>query len=249
MKTTHPVPVALFTLVLITLMAGSALAEIPDTFTNLEVFPKDVGKRQLMGVMRDFSSSLGVKCTFCHVQKSPGDFDSIDWASDDLEHKQVTRGMMTMVRNINSELLPQATGQQGGKVRCYTCHRGLADPRPLDMVLLDTMESDGVEVGLARYRELRDEYYGSGSYDFSPSVLTGVAETVAQGRGDLDGAVEILDLGTEMNPEDPFTYLMKSQILMMQGDKAGALANVEKVLELAPEMEQAQKILQQLKSE
>ena len=160
MKTTLPLPVAFSTLILITLVAGSALAEIPDTFTNLEVFPKEIGKRELLGAMRDFSQSLGVKCTFCHVQKSPGDFDSIDWVSDDLEHKQVTRGMMSMARNINSELLPAATGEQGGKVRCITCHRGLKNPHPLDKVLLETIESDGVEVGVARYRELREEYYG-----------------------------------------------------------------------------------------
>ena len=236
-------------LILITLLSGSALAEIPDTFTNLEVFPKDIGKRQLLGAMRDFSTSLGVRCTSCHVQKSPGDFDSIDWARDDLEPKKVTRGMMTMVRNINSDLLPAATGEAGGKVRCITCHRGLQNPRPLDQVLLDTIETDGVDVGLARYRELRDEYFGSGSYDFSPAVLTGLAETVAQGRGDMDGAVKILDLGIEMSPEDTYTYLMKSQILIMQGDKAGALANAEKAVQLDPENEQAHKILQQLKSD
>jgi hypothetical protein len=249
MKTTLPLPVAFSTLILITLVAGSALAEIPDTFTNLEVFPKDIGKRELLGAMRDFSQSLGVKCTFCHVQKTPGDFDSIDWVSDDLEHKQVTRGMVSMVRNINSELLPAATSEQGGRVRCITCHRGLKNPRPLDKVLLETIDSDGVEVGVARYRELREEYYGSGSYDFSPTTLTGVAETLAQGRGDMDGAVKILDLGIEVSPEDTYTYLMKSQILIMQGDKAGALASAEKAAQIDPENEQAQKIIQQLKSE
>jgi len=236
-------------LILITVLAGSALAEIPDTFTNLEIFPRDIGKRQLLGAMRDFSTSLGVRCTFCHVQKTPGDFDSIDWASDDLEYKKVTRGMMTLARNINSELLPAATGETGGKVRCITCHRGLKNPRPLDQVLLNTIETDGVDVGLARYRELRDEYYGSGSYDFSPAVLTGVAESLAQGQGDMDGAVKFLDLGSEMSPKDIYTHLMKSQILIMQGDKAGALASAEKAVQLDPENEQAQKIIEQLKSD
>lgn len=237
---------AMSVLVLFCLFAGGALAEIPDTFTNLKVFPKDIGKRQLMGAMRDFSSSLGVKCTFCHVQKNPGDFDSIDWASDTLEHKEVSRGMMTMTRNINSELLPAATGEPGGRVKCSTCHRGLANPAPLDKVILKTIENDGVDVGLARYRELRDEYYGKGSYNFGPATLTGVAEVLGQSKGDLDGAVKVLDLGIEMNPEDVATYLMKSQVLIIQGDKGGALASAKKAQELDPDNDQARKIVEQL---
>ena len=130
-------------LVLSAFLTGAAVAEIPDTFSNLEVFPKDIGKRQLLGAMRDFSTALGVKCTYCHIQKVPGDFDSIDWASDQLEYKKVSRGMMAMNRNINSELLPAATGAPGGRVTCITCHRGIQDPRTLRDVLLETIEKDG----------------------------------------------------------------------------------------------------------
>jgi hypothetical protein len=232
-------------LILAALLAGSVQAEIPDTFTNLEIFPKDIGKRELLGSMRDFSTGLGVRCTFCHVQKSPGDFDSIDWASDDLEPKKVTRGMMRMVRNINSELLPAATGEQGRRVRCVTCHRGIEDPRTLDRVVLDTAEKDGVDVGLARYRELREEYYGTGSYDFSPATLSGVAEVLAQGRGDMEGALKALDLSIEMDPDDANTYLMKCQILILEGDKEGVLSNAAKALELDPENDRARQILEQ----
>ena len=246
MKTSNNVPAALFVLIMVGLLAIPAQAEIPDTFTNLEVFPKDIGKRQLMGAMRDFSTSLGVRCTFCHVQKIPGDFDSIDWVSDDLEHKKIARGMMTLVRNVNSELLPNAKAGQGARVKCITCHRGLKDPRTLLAVLLDTMAKDGVDVGISRYRELRDEYYGSGSYDFNPSTLTTVAETLAQSRGDMDGAVKVLALGVEMSPDDVTTHLMRCKVLIMHGDKEGTLASAKKVLELEPDNEMAQKILDQI---
>ncbi len=246
MKTTFFARVAIFGFFLAAILAGAAQAEIPDTFTNLEVFPKDIGKRHLMGAMRDFSTSLGVNCTFCHVQKTPGDFDSIDWANDSLEPKQVARGMMTMVRNINSELLPNATGQQGAKVKCITCHRGLEDPRTLDKVLLSSMEKDGVDVGISRYRELRDEYYGSGSYDFSPATLTTVAEILAQHRGDMDGAVKVLNLAVEMNPDDMATHLMRSQVMIIHGDKEGAVTSAREALRLDPSNEIAQKILKQI---
>lgn len=228
------------------IMAGSALAEIPDTFSNLEVFPKDIGKRQLLGAMRDFSTALGVKCTFCHVQKTPGEFDSIDWASDQLEHKKVARGMISMTRNINRELLPAATGNPGGRVTCLTCHRGIEDPRTLSTVMLDTIEKNGVEVGIARYQELSEEYYGSGSYDFSPSTLTGVAEVLAQDRGDMDGAVVVLDFAVQVNPDDMATHLMRSQVLIFHGDKEGAIASARKALELDPDNEQALRILEQI---
>lgn len=222
-----------------------AMAEIPDTFTNLKVFPQDIGKRQLLGAMRDFSTSLGVRCTFCHIQREPGEFDSIDWASDELDHKEEARGMMMMTRNINSELLPAAVGEGEGRVRCITCHRGLEDPRTLNDVLLDTIEENGVEVGIARYRELREQYYGSGSYDFSPMVLTSLAESLAQGKGDMDGAVQILDLGVEMNPEDVTTHIMRSKVLIFKGDKEGVIASAKKALELDPESQQAREILEQ----
>ena len=246
MKSTILIRVLTFSLITAALSAGPALAEIPDTFTNLKVFPKDIGKRYLMSAMRDFSTSLGVRCHHCHLQKTPGDFDSIDWADDSIEHKEIARGMMTMTRNINSELIPQATKKQGAKVKCVTCHRGLKDPRTLETVLLDTIDKDGVQVGVSRYRELREEYYGSGSYDFNPSTLTVVAETLAQSRGDMEGAVAVLDLAVEMNPEDLATHLMRCQVLIFHGDKEGALASAQEVLKIDPDHEVAIKLIKQI---
>ena len=224
MKITLSVRTAISGLILAVLTAGSGQAEIPDTFTNLKVFPGNVGKQKLLGVMHDFSTALDVHCTFCHIQKTPGEFDSIDWASDGIAKKNVTRGMMMMVRNINGELLPGATGERDSKVRCITCHRGLKDPRTLDRVLLDTIEKDGADVGIARFRELKDEFYGKGAYDFSPRILTVVAETLVMSRGDMDGAMKMLDLGIEVNPDDVATHLMRAQAQVVQGDREGARA-------------------------
>lgn len=246
MKSTLVIGVLTFSLVTAALLTGPVMAEVPDTFTNLKVFPKDIGKLYLMGAMKDFSTSLGVSCTHCHLQKTPGDFDSIDWADDSLEDKEVARGMITMTKKLNSDFIPQATGKQGTTVKCVTCHRGLKDPRTLDRVLLDTIEKDGVEVGISRYRELKKEYYGSGSYDFSPSTLTVVAETLAQSRGDMDGAVAVLDLAVEMNPGDLATHLMRCQVLIFHGDKEGALASAQEVLKIDPDHEVATRLIEQI---
>ena len=47
------------TLVLLCLMAVPAAAQIPDEFTNLELFPKDIGKRELVSAILDTPSFLG----------------------------------------------------------------------------------------------------------------------------------------------------------------------------------------------
>jgi len=75
------------------------------------------------GVMAKYAAALGVgqsgSCNFCHVQ---------DKSADDNPKKNVTRGMITMVKDINSKMAA-ATGQTGKEfVTCYTCHRGKTEP-------------------------------------------------------------------------------------------------------------------------
>lgn len=236
-------------ILMVTLVAGVASAQIPDEFTNLKVFPPDIGKRELIGIMKEFSGALGVRCHHCHVMKVPGDFESIDWASDSLPEKEATRGMMRMVGQLNQNLLPQALGKPGGRVQCITCHRGLADPRTLDLVILESVNNDGADAGISRYRHLRELYYGSGSYDFGPMVLVDVATTLGESHGDTEAALAILDLNTEMNPDHSPSYYMKSQIQVLTGDKDGAVANARKALEIDPENEPARKLLDQLDPE
>ena len=78
---------------------------------NLKVLQAD----QVMATMQTFTTGLGVRCNFCHVQ---GDF-----AADTNPHKATAREMYTMTQQINSHF------PGGAKVSCYTCHRG--DQHPL----------------------------------------------------------------------------------------------------------------------
>ena len=41
--------------------------------TNLQVFPKDIGRPQVLQAMQAFSAALGVTCVHCHVFNGPGD--------------------------------------------------------------------------------------------------------------------------------------------------------------------------------
>lgn len=227
-------------------VGGTARADVPEKFTNLKVLPGDISKPELVGIMRGFSGALGMSCTGCHVEQVPGDRNSIDWASDKLKDKDVARGMMKMVQEINGNLLPAATGEHDFQVRCITCHRGVGKPETLDRVLLKVIDRDGVAAGETRYRELREEYYGTGSYDFSPMTLSKVAEVLAQENSDLAAARSMVLLNLEMTPDDADSYVMLAQLDLAGGDKDAARAGVEKALALEPDNRHAKRLLQQI---
>jgi hypothetical protein len=74
---------------------------------------------QLIPVMNYMGSSLGVKCTFCHVNKD----GKWDFASDEKAEKGTARAMIQMVQGIN-----KVNFKGNPAVGCYTCHRGHAEP-------------------------------------------------------------------------------------------------------------------------
>ncbi len=77
----------------------------PDSFTNLQVLPEDIGTRQLIGTMRSFALGLGVRCTFCHVGEEGQPLATYDFAADDKPQKLKAREMVRMVRSINIDHL------------------------------------------------------------------------------------------------------------------------------------------------
>ena len=230
------------------LSIAPAAAQIPDEFKNLKLLPKEIEKRELVGIMRGFCDALGVRCTHCHTGPTPGELEGVDFASDELEEKRVAREMMKMVDEINGKLLP-ATGRRAlTRVRCATCHRGVTDPEPLDAMLLTVAEKDGASAALARYDELRKKYYGSAAYDFSPGTLNHVAETLAENSKDLDGPIALVRRNIEHAPDAPYSHLMLGQLLAQKGDKAAAIASVERALALDPDNRWAKQMLERLKA-
>ena len=122
-KVAHPTWKSCFLpLVLTVFGAVPAIAQEPgqapklaeDQYKNIQVF-KGMPASQLMEVMHGFTHSLGVKCSFCHVE---GAFDK-----DDKPQKQTARKMIQMARGINKDNF-------GGehRVTCWTCHRGATEP-------------------------------------------------------------------------------------------------------------------------
>jgi hypothetical protein len=74
---------------------------IPDQFTNLKVLPKDITKPKLVDVMKQFSITFGVRCSFCHAVSddlTEGSFDS-----DEKPAKVKARELMKTIQALKIE--------------------------------------------------------------------------------------------------------------------------------------------------
>lgn len=94
--------------------------------TNLKVLPKNTSPEQLHKIMDGIAGSLGVHCSFCHVQNPQT--HHMDFASDAKPDKNMARIMMRMTETINTEYLPQIHDPdampEDKHVTCGTCHQG-----------------------------------------------------------------------------------------------------------------------------
>jgi len=239
--------IALTTLVVLA-MVGPASAQIPDEFENLKVLPKDISKRDLVNIMRQFAGALGKRCNYCHVGENPASLEGYDFASDEKEPKRVARIMMNMTGEINNTHLPELKRDSVIRVRCITCHHGVDEPETIDNIVLAVVEDDGLDAAIAKYREMREEYYGKASYDFSAGPLNTVAESLAGKRDDVAGAITVMKMNIEFNPDQSFSHLFLGQLYQSSGDKAAAIASVEKSLEIDPDNKWAKGMLEKIRA-
>ncbi|HEY6390592.1 MAG TPA: c-type cytochrome [Bryobacteraceae bacterium] len=98
--------------------SGQTAEQAYKNITQLKGTPAD----QLVPSMQFIASSLGVECTFCHVQ---GKMDA-----DDKPAKKTARDMMAMTAAINKNSF---AGQR--QVTCYSCHHGSSHPANTPPVL------------------------------------------------------------------------------------------------------------------
>ena len=220
------------TLAVLVTRAGAAHAQIPETFKNLEVLPKDIRRPELIGVMREFAGSLGVRCVHCHEGEDLPDLKGVDFASDAKEVKRTARAMMKMVRAINDDYIRTLGRKSPVQVGCVTCHRGIAKPRTLDAELALARDEKGVDGMVARYRELRERFYGQAAYDFGPVTLDWMAERrMHEAPAE---AVVLLDLNIEAHPDRAWTRFLMGEARRALGEVEAARASYEKALALEP---------------
>jgi hypothetical protein len=213
-------------------------AQIPEEFGNLQVLPEDIEQRQLVDVMRGFAMGLGVRCWYCHVGEEGKPFSEFDFKSDEKLTKRKARFMLEMTRHLNDERLPSLAevGERADpavRLTCYTCHRGRPVPRTLEEELGQVIAEQGVDAASARYRELREEFYGQGAFNFGEFTLLNVAESLG-GEGRVEDGIEIVKLNLEFFPESGFSYFALGEGHRMLGETAQAIAAYEKAQELVP---------------
>lgn len=108
--------------------ARHAPAQLPQTYTNLQVLPKDITPKALVDVMRSFAIELGTRCEHCHVGEG-NDLSTFNFASDAKPEKATARTMLHMVTALQSQYLKDVGDPTSRpKVTCYTCHRGALKP-------------------------------------------------------------------------------------------------------------------------
>src|SRR5215510_11938500 len=199
----------------IVLLVGSVFAQTQTgggqqapAMTNLQVWPKDTSRAVVLQFMNAFDDSLGVQCNYCHVEQG----GRLDFASDDKREKRVARQMILLRDSINV-VLPAIVGKPAGagptsldghpgapvRVLCSSCHRGLPVPRSIADVVTSAETKGGGRAGLAKFKQLRDKFYGGQQYDFRENALVGIANRALNAKRP-DDAVAYLQANLEYFP-------------------------------------------------
>jgi len=226
--------------------AGGQRAGGPPPMTNLQILPKDSSREQVLTTMAAFTAALGVQCNYCHVQEGRGGRN--DMAADEKPTKKAARAMMLLARDINTKL-PEAVGKSADattRVGCATCHRGIPIPKQITDIMTEAAAGGGATAGIAKFKELREKFYPGQSYDFGETTMLTMSQR-ANTAGKADDALAYLQANVEYWPKSVRTYSAMAQLKTAKGDKAGAIAAIEKVLEIDPNNAQAKAQLENLK--
>jgi hypothetical protein len=213
---------------------------------NLKVLPADMPLPAVRDTMRTWARALGVRCTHCHVAGEGG--QQTNYVSDEKPEKEMARRMLRMVRAINAQHIDSLPwrAEPPIDVACETCHRGLAEPRPLRQVLLLAYEDGGVDSVEARYRALRERFYGQAAYDFGDATLGDVAAALRT-RDRAADAMKLYLFNTRVLPASAGAFRQLAEAQLAARDTAGAVASLEKVVQLAPADAQAKRQLDALR--
>lgn len=202
---------------------------------NLQHFPKDIDREQLIQRMREFSFALGVRCQYCHdapenVPPGPDAF-----ASDVKPAKLKARAMLRMVDQLNSSMLPALPSRAEPRVEvtCATCHRGLPLPKTLQTTLLEITKREGAAAAVARYRQLRAAEAFTGRYNFGEWEINELARRLSE-SGDPSSAIAILEMNGEFYPKSSAIDFMIAELHRAAGDRDRALGRYRTALEKDP---------------
>ena len=223
----------------------------PEKFENLKVFSKDNPRDSLLGIMRGFTSALGVNCTYCHVTEpapagAPGPRERLKPAADDKQTKKTARFMIKMADSLNRVVLAALPERHSPKitVSCATCHHGSPLPQTTQAMVAEAIEKGGLDSAMARYRRLRADMV-NGRYDFREGPINDVATTLAA-RGQAPDAIRLLEMNQEFFPNSADVDLTMAEVYLKSGDRDKAIAHFRAALVKRPNDPRVTRRLQEL---
>lgn len=205
----------------------------PDSLKNVQALPEGTTVKQVVETMRGFTRALGVRCTYCHVGTEGQPLEAMDFVADTKAAKKNARTMIRMTQAINKEQLPHLIErlEPNVTVSCATCHRGVTRPRSLIDELLAAYGKGGIDAATARFRELRQRYYGRAAYDFADVSLSEVANAVHE-TGNTPDAIKLLELNVELLPDSWFGYWRLAEMRAAAGQTESAITALERAIAL-----------------
>jgi tetratricopeptide (TPR) repeat protein len=207
----------------------------PEKPVNLKVLSKEFTGKRLAPIMKGFTRSLGVRCTYCHVGEEGKPLSTYDFASDQNPNKDRAREMYRMLGDVSDHLKKiSPSGDKRVNMWCHTCHQGRPRPTTLEEELGEAYRRSGVTSALARYRELRERYYGRGAYDFGEGSLNAFGHELLE-KGDADGAIAVLRLNTSQFPQSGSVWASLAEGYLAAAQKTLAQIYYRKSLEVDPQ--------------
>jgi hypothetical protein len=225
---------ALFIVVFVT--AGGSAQEQTWRGQNLQVFPADISRPELIERMREFSFALGVRCQHCHAGGDGVSFDGVVFESDDKPAKRTARSMLRMVATLNESILPTIEQREDPPVQmsCAICHRGLPRPKTLATELTGVIDREGIGAAVARYRDLRENALLLGLFAFDEWTMNELGRELGE-AGKLDAAIAMLELNAEYYPASTAIDQQLAELFLLQGDRPKAIAQLEAALVKEPD--------------
>lgn len=222
---------------------GAGRGGQPPPLTNLQIYPKDIPRQDLIATMQGFVRQLGVQtqggCAFCHTGQGP----QADYASDGNPKKIVARKMILMSRDISGKL-PEVTGKPAAEItalRCATCHRGMPVPKVTEVALADAMTRGGA-AAVQQYKDTRKQ-----ALDYNENALVAYATTLIN-TDKADEALAVLQANAELDPNHAPTFGAMAQAYAKKNDKGNQIKMLERAVQLDPDNQQLKRQLDQVKA-
>jgi Photosynthetic reaction centre cytochrome C subunit/Tetratricopeptide repeat len=223
---------------------GGRGGQQPPPMTNLQIYPKDIARQDLITTMQGFVRQLGVQnqggCAFCHTGQGP----EADYAADGNPKKNIARKMILMSREITGKL-PEVTGKPAAEItslRCATCHRGMPVPKVTEVALADALAKGGATAAVQQYKETRKQ-----ALDYNENALVAYATTLIN-TDKADEALAVLQANAELDPNHAPTFGAMAAAYAKKNDKDSQIKMLEKAVQLDPNNQQFKRQLDQLKA-